>query len=276
MKTLSEIQNSRDVQLWAEFLTHADIPVLKHTAREFARLLQDEDKISVRDIHQVVIQDPMMTFRLLRYSQQHRNKHQLQELVLVEQAVMMMGMTAFFRHLPAEPLAEDMLKTNIAALTRLLKLIHRSHRAAKYAVDWAAMLYDLKAEEVLVAALLHDLAEMLLWCFLPEKMSEITKMQAADKNLRSKAAQEQVLGFPILDLQLALVERCGLPTLLSSLMHESGLKDRRVKNVSVAVNFARHSANGWDDAALPDDYKDISELLRVDVPRVKSLVGAPN
>ncbi len=37
----------------------------------------------------------------------------------------------------------------------------------------------------------------------------------------------------------------------------------RVRNVQLAVNLARHSANGWDDAALPDDYKDIGELLRV-------------
>jgi len=43
----------------------------------------------------------------------------------------------------------------------------------------------------------------------------------------------------------------------------------------LAVNFARHSANGWDDAALPDDYRDIAELLRVDTVKVMRLVGAP-
>jgi hypothetical protein len=37
----------------------------------------------------------------------------------------------------------------------------------------------------------------------------------------------------------------------------------RVRNVKLAVDLARHSANGWDDAALPDDYRAIEELLHI-------------
>ncbi len=46
-----------------------------------------------------------------------------------------------------------------------------------------------------------------------------------------------------------------------------------MRNVTLAVNLARHSATGWDDAALPVDYRDIGELLRIDPERVKVLVG---
>ncbi|MDP1755153.1 MAG: metal-dependent hydrolase, partial [Methylotenera sp.] len=38
---------------------------------------------------------------------------------------------------------------------------------------------------------------------------------------------------------------------------------------------ARHSANGWDDAALPDDYRDIAQLLRMDVDKVMRVIGVP-
>jgi hypothetical protein len=31
----------------------------------------------------------------------------------------------------------------------------------------------------------------------------------------------------------------------------------------LAVDLARHSANGWDDPALPDDFRAIEELLHV-------------
>jgi len=51
--------------------------------------------------------------------------------------------------------------------------------------------------------------------------------------------------------------------------------DNRAKNVSLAVNLARHSANGWDDAALPDDYEAIAAFLHVDVERALFLIGAP-
>ena len=52
--------------------------------------------------------------------------------------------------------------------------------------------------------------------------------------------------------------------------------EHRAKNVSLAVNLARHSANGWDDAALPDDYRDVAEFLRVDVEKAKSIIGVPS
>lgn len=272
---VSTVISSRDATVWADFLSHADVPVLKHTSREIQRLREDEDRTSLRDIHQTVVQDPMMAFRVLRFAQQNRHKSQVQDLVLIESAIMMMGMTTFFNRLPPEPLVETMLKSNLAALTRLLKLIHRAHRAAKLALDWSAMLYDLRGEEIMVAALLHDLSEMLMWCFAPEKMLKIAELQTADKNLRSKVAQEQVLGFALHELQLKLVESCGLPGLLTMLMHEEKANEKRIKNVMVAVNFARHSANGWDDAALPDDYKAIADLLHVDAARARHLVGAP-
>lgn len=268
-------KNRKDIASWVAFLSKAEIPVLKHTAKEMLRLQEDEDKISARAISSVVTQDPMMVFRLLRYSQTHKHKNQQQDLVSVEQAIMMMGMTAFFKNLPPEPLVQDVLKTNLTAQTHLLKLIHRAHRAARYAGDWAAMLYDLKAEEVAIAALMHDLAEMLMLCFSPESMNKIYAMQSADKTLRSHVVQEEVLGFRLLDLQKQLGEVCQLPPLLSKLIQDGNSHDRRVKNVSLAVNLARHSSHGWDDAALPDDYRDISELLRIDIEKTMRIVGAP-
>ncbi|MDP3420937.1 MAG: metal-dependent hydrolase, partial [Thiobacillus sp.] len=39
-----------------------------------------------------------------------------------------------------------------------------------------------------------------------------------------------------------------------------------------AANLARHSAHGWDDAALPDDYREIGALLRMSPDQVVELV----
>lgn len=265
----------QDMESWVAFFNQAEIPLLKQTARELARLQADENNLSARAIALIVDQDPMMVFRVLRYMHSHKGKSQLQDLVLVEPAVLMMGTNSFFKNIPLIPIVEDVLKGNLAALTHLLRLVHRAHRAAHYAYDWALLLRDLHAEEVRVAALLHDLVEMLMWCFVPDKMNKIFYMQQADKTLRSQAAQEQVFGFRFVNLQLAVAEACQLPPLLISLMRDAESREQRVRNVSVAVNFARHSGNGWDDAALPDDYKDIAELLRVNVEKAMYIVGAP-
>ena len=76
------------------------------------------------------------------------------------------------------------------------------------------------------------------------------------------------------DLQRAVATEWHLPALLLNLMDPVQEKTTRVQNVMLAVNLARHSANGWDDAALPDDYRDIAALLRLDPDKVKGMVGA--
>lgn len=272
----SILTDTSDIKAWVEFISTADIPVLKQTARGIARLQEDEDKLSARAITAAVLNDPMMVFRVLSYSQKHKSKHQLQDLLQVEQAILMMGTTTFFRDIPANFLVEDTLKDNLTALTHLLRLIRRAHRAAHFAADWATHLADLHAEEVRIAALLHDLSEMLMWCFAPDKMNTIHNMQHADKTLRSHAVQQEVLGFKLHDLQKELVEVFQLPPLLSKLMQDEASGEQRVRNVTLAVNLARHSANGWDDAALPDDYHDIAEFLRMDIGRAKRIIGVPD
>jgi hypothetical protein len=266
---------ANDLSTWVDFLSTAEIPVLKQTAREITRLQEDEDKLSARAITSAVLNDPMMVFRVLSYSQKNKSKHQLQDLLQVEQAILMMGTTTFFRDIPPNFLVEEALKNNLSALMHLLRLIRRAHRAAFFAADWATHLTDLHAEEVRIAALLHDLSEMLMWCFAPDKMNTINTMQQADKTLRSHLVQQEVLGFKLHDLQKELVEVFQLPPLLSKLMQDGASGEQRVRNVTLAVNLARHSANGWDDAALPDDYCDIAELLRLDIDRTKRIIGVP-
>lgn len=260
---------------WLKRLSRVNIPVLKQTARALENLKLDDDNLNARDISAVVLNDPFMVFKVLSYAQKHQGKRQVQDLVEVEQAIIMMGTRTFFRELAPDLLVDDRLQSNIPSLTHLLRLIKRSHRAAYYAADWAAMHKDLHSEEIWIAALLHDFAEMLMWCFAPDKMNQIFDLQKKNRQLRSKEAQLSVLGFAMHDLQKALIQVYSMPPLLSHLMDEEEDWDRRAKNVSLAVNLARHSANGWDDAALPDDYQAIANFLRLDVERTKYLIGVP-
>jgi len=156
-----------------------------------------------------------------------------------------------------------MLGDEPQALLGALQVIRRAQRASRYAHDWAFARHDVNVEEVALAALLHDLAEILLCCFAPKLTQRIRAMQQADSTLRSAAAQEAVLGIQAFDLQLALCRAWHLPELLKTLMDDAHADKPRVQNVTLAVNLARHSANGWNDAALPDDYTAIEQLLHI-------------
>jgi HD-like signal output (HDOD) protein len=267
-------QQPQDLAGWVALFTQTELPVLKHTARELERMRADEDNLNARSLAHLVTSDPMMTVKLLRYMQAHKRSSQTHDVVQVEQAIMLMGFNTFFREIRPEPLVEDILHSHLQALTQLLRTVRRAQRASRYAFDWALLLHDLHAEEVRIAALLSYLSEMLMWCFNPEAMLKIHAMQEADKTLRSAAVQQEVLGFRGMELQKALATEWKLPELLLTLMDPAHSGNERVCNVMLALNLARHSANGWDDAALPDDYRDIGELLNIEPQKVMEMVGA--
>ena len=257
------MSGTKGLEYWVAALTRADLPVLKQTARDLNALRGDEKKLTPRAVAEIIARDPLMTVKLLRYLQQHKHKSQTAEVIQVEQVLLMLGIETFFNKVPPEPLVETCLKSHLAALSPLLRTVHRSYRASEYSKDWAAQLHDLHYEEVRIAALLHDIAEILMWCLNPDAMQQISALQQKDPSLRSRDVQQQVLGFALSDLQENLVARWELPQLLLTLMNDSNANHQRVRNVTLAVNLARHSANSWDDAALSDDYQAISELLRM-------------
>ncbi|MFP5418104.1 MAG: HDOD domain-containing protein [Gammaproteobacteria bacterium] len=265
-------QQANGMAEWVALFGRADIPVMRQTARALERLRQDQGLLNASSIADVVTDDPLMTVKLLRYMQSHKRNSQAYELVDVKQMLLMMGVETFFRVVPAHPMVEDTLRGHLDALVCLFQTVRRAQRAAEYAFDWALRLHDLHAQEVLVSALLSHVTEMLMWCFNPQQMLEIRKRQLADKTLRSADAQTAVMGFTGVELQRQLTLAWHLPELLQSLMDPALAHTPRVRNVTLAVNLARHSAAGWDDAALPDDYIQIGALLRMEPARVAALV----
>lgn len=250
-----------DLASWVKYLSHADIPVLRRTSRELARLREDEDNVTGRRLAGVILHDPLMTLRVLAYIEAHRRKTQNADITTIDHAVMMIGITPFFAKFKVMPVVEDGLKENPQALIGLLRVVTRARQSAAFARDWAVLRHDLDVDEVTVAALLHDAAEMLLWCFAPALMLQVRALLEQKRGTRSVTAQQAVLGVALPDLQLHLAEAWRLPRLLLDLMSESHAEQPRVRNVILAVNLARHAANGWDDPAIPDDLEEAARLL---------------
>ena len=266
----------KGIDEWVSFLGSNEMPILRQTARKLEQARQNMDTISGRDIAGIVLQDPLMAVRVLAYIQPFTGKHLRSEITTIANAVMMLGIEPFFRKFEAPNTIEAMLKDEPQALLGLLQVIRRVQRASRYAHDWAFERHDMNNEEVALAALLHDLAEILLWCFAPGLASEIRDKLQKDKTLRSHVAQEEVLGFPLVELQKALCSAWHLPELLNTLMDDSNAHLPRVQNVTLAVNLARHSTDDWTNAALPDDFAAIERLMHIDRQTLLSRLGIPD
>lgn len=252
-----------DLEAWLAFFGQAQIPVLRHTMQELERLRENAENVNGRIIAGVILHDPLMTLRVLHYIEENRRKRQTTDITTIERALMMIGIEPFFRDFQELPLVEEQLKGHPKALLGLLKVINRARKASQWAREWAMVRHDLDVDEITVATLLHDVAEILMWCFAPNLALDVRNRQAADRTLRSSTAQAEVYQVQLLDLQTQLSRLWHLPELLLTLMDHAKADSPRVKNVVLAVDLARHSANGWDDAALPDDFQAIEELLHI-------------
>ena len=252
-----------DLEGWVAYFSQASIPVLRHTAQQLAELRANANKTNARAISSVILHDPMMTLRVLAYIENKRSVSRKTDITTIELALMMIGMEPFFNDFQDLPLVEDHLKGHPRALLGLLKVIGRARKALNWARDWAIYRHDLDVDEISVATLLYDFTEILMWCFAPGLAVQVADQQKADRTLRSVTVQTEVFGVPLYQIKLALAQSWHLPRLLITLMDLEHADHPRVRNVRLAVDLARHSANGWDDAALPDDCKATEELLHM-------------
>lgn len=246
---------------WVDMLKRVELPVLARTMAELTQLRSDEDCATPQRVSEVVLHDPFMAVRVLQYLQSHRGLRRSADITTIARALMMLGLSPFFKHFGELPVIENRFAGDSVGLRGMLTVMSRARRAALYSRDWAQLRHDVDPEEVMVAALLHDMAEMLLWCFAPTLAIEIADRQRHDRTLRSDAMQQAVLGFRLIDLQLEMVRAWQLPELLHVLMDGRHARNARVLNVAQAVALARHSADGWGNPALPYDYEMTGKLL---------------
>lgn len=268
----------QDTEAWVLLFSNSSLPILRATKRRLEEMRQDIDTVDPRELTHVILQDPIMAVRVLAYIQPLRGRALQNDITTIGGAIMMSGLVPFFNRFHDLPTIEGMLKgEDPHALLGVLKIIRRAQRAAAYAHDWATWRHDLNMEEVRLAALLHDLAEILVWCFAPRLGLLMEAEHTAHPTMRSATAQVKVLGLTLQEIQMALCRVWHLPELLQRLMDDDHASHPRVRNVTLAVRLARHSAHGWDDPALPDDYKDIGDLLHISPEAVKQQlgVGAP-
>jgi HD-like signal output (HDOD) protein len=252
-----------DLDAWVAFYSQASVPVLRHTVQGLEQMREKADKVNARSIAAIILNDPLMTLRVLRYIEDHRQKRQTTDITTIERALMMIGIEPFFRDFQELPIVEEQFQDQPKALLGLLKVINRARKAANWAREWAIMRHDLDVDEITVATLLHEVANILMWCFAPALALKGKEMQAADHSLRSATMQIAIYNIHLSDLQTRLCQIWKLPELLLTLMDETKSESARARNVLLASSLARHSANGWDDAALPDDFKDVAALLHI-------------
>ena len=226
----------------------AGLPVLRATALDLERLERDQDRISGNALSAAILRDPFMTLRVMRFIQSHRSRSQTVDITTIAHAIMMLGQARFFREFRELPIVDVQLRAYPLAVARIHAGMSRARLAALFARDWANQRHDMDPEEVMVAALLHDITELLVVLGQPD----------ADWPFAPVAA----------DLQARLFEQLGLPGLIRDLARDGGDLDARVLTVRYACDLARHCAYGWFDPAIAVDLAHAQRLLHISEPEM--------
>lgn len=251
------------VGAWAARFRDADIPVLQDTADALEGFRANEDHADANSIGEMIAGDPLMTLKVLAYESQHRGRRVVTAAETVTSALVMMGISPFFRAFGPQPTIEDWLGPHPAALAGLRRVLKRAHRGANFALGFAIRRTDPDAAVIHAVTLLHEFAEMLLWCHAPALALRIRLAQEAEPTLRSSSIQRGILNVELSEVQDALVGLWRLPALLSDIRDPSGSNRAAARTVDLATRLARHTANGWDNPAVPDDIADVAALLNL-------------
>ena len=139
-------------QRLGENLSGMNIPVLRKTAQDIQRLRGKQESVTARDLSQIVLRDPLMTLKVLRFSQSRLTRRQATEVTTVEHALMMHGLTSFFREMGALTELEQQLAAQPEALEGALRVISRACHAATNARNFGAIRHDMDSDEVVTGA----------------------------------------------------------------------------------------------------------------------------
>lgn len=262
----------RDMGAWVSYFREAEIPVLATSADALEVMRANEDSVDANLIGEMVAGDPLMTLKVLAYSSTHRPPRLVTDVETVTAAVVMMGISPFFRAFGAQPAVEDRLAPYLSAMEGLNDVLRRAHRAAHFALAFAVHRLDHDAAVIHEAALLHDFAEMLLWCHAPALALDLSDTLRAEPTLRSHVAQKRLLNVQLSELQQALMKAWALPELLIRITDDRHADHPSVQSVVLAIRLARHTALGWDNPAIPDDISDIAQLLNMSILATGRLV----
>ncbi|MGD7035111.1 HDOD domain-containing protein [Methylotuvimicrobium buryatense] len=230
----------RSLEDWTAVLRDREMPVFSDTVQSINYIIEDEKK-GAMELAPVILQDPNLTAKLLKLSNSIYYNPSRKQMVTVSRAIVILGIEVIRELTLACSLFEAILSPNNRrrANEEIAKAIHAAVQAKALAI--AAK--DPSPEEVFIAALLKNIGSITFWCFCGAQGDRI---QALLKNgLSNEAAEKQVLGFKLADLDISLCKTWNLKGLIEAAIKKSTRDvDPRVKFVRVGCEVVEALREG--------------------------------
>jgi hypothetical protein len=153
--------NEQKAATWAAFWRGKSLPILPETLAELGRQSRRIDRVQAAQIAEIVMADPLLAVQVLRFINQRERTSLAADIVSIEKAVMLMGVQPFFDRFSRLQSIETVMPADSPAAVQLQQLIIETDLLLRLSRELAEQRYDARPEEIIMAALLAKLNDML-------------------------------------------------------------------------------------------------------------------
>jgi HD-like signal output (HDOD) protein len=231
---------------WVERLGPRTLPAMALTRQRVMQLL-DSPNTTHADLQRILSRDPGFTLAIFRLFNA-LPRPPTEPVSNLAHAIALLGIEPTSQADRALPDLHKQLSEGARAA--LYDCYSRAGHAAWYAYSWGHDLRLGNPEEMAIAALLHELAEMLLWTYADRQMGQLTAL--IRRGMPQTDAEQQVFGFSLRHLSLQLAEQWHLPPLTAQALQPVGAFQARSLAVMLASALARETSHDWHSEQSDD------------------------
>jgi HD-like signal output (HDOD) protein len=257
---------TRTVQEWISLLTRETLPVMRRTLTQVRSLL-DQSSVNHIRLSEVIARDPGFSLNIIRRLTSLPTPPR-EEISRISLAIPLLGMDMVEQSARTLPCLEDRLQG--PPRRGLIEYYSQAVHAARYAQSIAEWRRAPESKDLYTAALLHNLAEMALWCAEPDTMLNLHR-RILNGDDRENVARE-TLGATFEELSVQLSRNWRLPTSIEQAQGISNSYLPAPLTVMLASAIARESSLGWNRPGTLESLELLAEFLEIPVPRSTALI----
>jgi len=227
---------------WHAFLSKKSLPILTRTKKDVQALI-DQTHLSITQYTTPIFYDACFSALIFQHVNGARQASNKNPLTTLGNALSHMGQMSFQNFLNKSLLLET-LKLSDKNYQGFIRVMGQSCHASLQSREWALQRSVAETEEIQLAALLQNVAELMLWCYADDAMPKIEEQCYINKKTYEQATNE-ILGCGMRELGARLSETWNLPE-----MATNGLVTRQddftlATGVSLASDLARIVTRTW-------------------------------
>jgi len=258
----------RGLDAWLHSLAAQDLPTFNAVVREICEASNSELSRS-EDLSKIILRDANLTSRVLKIANSVHYNTSFESIKTVSRAIVKLG----FDNLQTITLASSLIETFLRGKPQelLIKSMARTFHAAVQAKAMVAHMDNENREQVFIAALLSNIAELALLSSSKEVAVKFITKRNANPETEKKLSQE-FLGTDLQLLNQHLIKDWLLSDIISDVCHQRNETSLCVRAVILGNEISKHIYKGLGHPDMIKLCQQLSNLCGISMEEAKKQI----